>query len=334
MLSPDFKHRELLEKKLVVVPPHHRNGNWVSGYTYERKDGAGEQLHMPFSRAEKKRLNLQRRKTIGYRLGQPSDTAGRHQQAKSMEQAVREVYDSDVWNPEDSKPSYEDFKAEVVDRLRGVLQALGGDPVIRVPPRVLPYILEDGRLKSQFETDRSGGYFAPDIRKGMEDGTMGVPGALPSKYRPIYGVIEDESGFLPSGTHYGEVALVLKSSMKKRVTVCAGDSLDHGLYPVPYEGVEQADEEAILAACAMKWVCDSAWMVRADFEGSWEPEASTFDGDEYIEIQVHGGVTVDDIEAVHFGELGWSIVERYGGDPSVTTELARSFAERIGAEFY
>lgn len=82
-------------------------------------------------------------------------------------------------------------------------------------------IFETGDLRTQHETQYSGGMFAPDYRAQEEDRLFpDRPGT-----RPVYGYVD-----LPQHEdltrQYGEMKYRLKNSVKDRSTVMLGDSLD------------------------------------------------------------------------------------------------------------
>lgn len=174
--------------------------------------------------------------------------------------------------------SVEQIKAEQVEQMRDVLQ--GSVPMIRVPMGVAGKVFDDGRFKSQFETNTSGGALNQDYREMSENKTMGVPRDIDGKDRPIYGYAGNKSGSFANYNlkHYGDVAFVLKDNLKSRMTVTFGDSMDNNLAVSDYSNPE----------------------IHSLRIG--EPGRLTGEDVEYVEIQVHGGVSVNDVEKLIISE--------------------------------
>lgn len=94
--------------------------------------------------------------------------------------------------------------------------------------------LDDGRLKSQFETGTSQGSLDPQYRKRIE-AQYGIPNDLDPKLRPIYGYLTDDGVGRPRAhlypsifatlDHYGDIAIVFDSSVRGKTTFSGTDSL-------------------------------------------------------------------------------------------------------------
>lgn len=187
-----------------------------------------------------------------------------------------------------------------------------------------------GRLTLNFHPDRrtaagttvaeslqSGGRYLSQYKTGISNGgRTAVPGgyrdlceqqlfggaydAADSEDRPLYGAFDlllDPHGGSP---RFGSSFLVLKDHVRQRVTLCVGDShagpRDVGTFNEPH---------CVLAALAEQSKA-SALLDRALGEDAFRealarrlvvPAGRRLDG--YVEIQVHGGVTLaDDIEEV------------------------------------
>jgi hypothetical protein len=167
--------------------------------------------------------------------------------------------------------------SEVADKFRG---AVSDKPSIRirVSAEVLDHVLTDGRFKTQHETGRSGGSFSPNLRDDHEERMFGAP-----KTRPVYGYTpaQTDSGRVSyeNQSIYGEISVVLKPEVAARTTLTLGDSLYTPKPPAPViaTDVHKVSDERLVAA--------------ATNLGYTAP---------YIEAQIHGGVTVDDIDHVIF----------------------------------
>jgi hypothetical protein len=137
-------------------------------------------------------------------------------------------------------------------------------------------ILKDGRQKSQFETGTSSGLLDHGIRADYERTSMGVPSDIRVSQRPIYGTV----GFGDStATQYGTVEFVLKNSIKQRTTVTVGDSLMRRLAVTP-------------SLCTD---IQPYSLLRPEKSQNASEYANKYG---YIEAQIHGAVTNNDIALV------------------------------------
>ena len=103
----------------------------------------------------------------------------------------------------------------------------------RCSPEALQGILENGRMKSQFETGTSGGALNTKRRADLEYTIMGYDKNMWTEERPIYGMFFDASDledFRPyliwEGCYYGSVTIIFKDEIKRYTTFTAGDTLD------------------------------------------------------------------------------------------------------------
>ena len=147
---------------------------------------------------------------------------------------------------------------------------------VRTTSAGLGKLLSDGRFKSQFETGKSKGLYAPTKRAEVEQAMFGLPSDVDPTVRPIYGYVQmDET---PSSLDsYGDVEVVLKDHVRSRTTASVGDSLDFGLLPTP---IDDPSWESTNPRVHLK-------LGQTPPYGAW-----------YVEAQVHNGVTTDDIEKV------------------------------------
>lgn len=141
---------------------------------------------------------------------------------------------------------------------------------IAVQPDVLDKILESGRFKSQFETGTSMGTLDFGQRAQSEAVQLGYhPSVEPSK-RPIYGYLTQngqiDRNSLTEVRMYGAVQLMMKKDIESRSTYTGGDSLGRPTYKPAPIGTPSAD-------------------------AVWSPHKI-----EYAETQLHGGVSVGDVE--------------------------------------
>ncbi len=153
----------------------------------------------------------------------------------------------------------------------------------------LEEILTGGRFKTQFETGRSGGMFQPQERAVREEQWFGIPTDAAPETRPIYGYLVtggDGKGIVDV---YGGARVVFRDDVRGRTTAQVGDSMEHILTgrPAPVDNPDwyaftiQYEEPAL-----------------AKLDRNYDGPA--FNKKTYIEAQIHGGVTVDDIAEVIF----------------------------------
>lgn len=132
-------------------------------------------------------------------------------------------------------------------------------------------IITDGRFKTQFETGKSGGAFAPSFRAQQEGILFGYRKDLDPLQRPIYGYFKTNEGS-DSAAMYGDVQFVLKAGVRDKTTVTFADSLGASVSPSPANDVHPMSFN------------------------NWFGQG--FNGYPYIEAQFHGGLTMDDVERI------------------------------------
>jgi len=181
-------------------------------------------------------------------------------------------------------PNYQNYVQPMLDELPEVIK--DSQVRIRVAASDIFSILNDGRFKSQFETGFSNGTYAPDFRKSAENTGMGVPEDLEDSKRPIYGYLYNEE--LPkcyAVDEYGSVVIVLKDSVKSRTTVTLGDSL-YGFEEGKTVATPISDFKIESLNDSLDSYIDSIYYNKHNYL--------------YTEAQIHGGVTINDIDHVEF----------------------------------
>jgi hypothetical protein len=160
---------------------------------------------------------------------------------------------------------------------------------VRVGLDVFPSFLQDGRYKTQFESQTSRGVLHPSRRALVEHTVLGVPVAARPSDRPIYGYLQgtDELGLI---RQYGDVALRLRADVRARTTFTFGDTLDAStaLSPTPPFAPSPLLRPDVLSLDSTRDVLASPLAHQAV-----DPRYG------YIEAQIHGGLRPSDVyEAV------------------------------------
>ncbi len=178
---------------------------------------------------------------------------------------------------------------------------------VTIPANKMSAILKDGRLKTQFETQRSGGANMPTWREDWEAVMFGFPIGSNLSVRPIYGMVET-GGVQPSSLRgneqYGTVTLVLKDSVRDRTTFTNGDSLNLNPFhaPVNDPSIRPANRNSATSLA-----------YREEFK---ETRAKDPRNRGYYEAQIHGGVQVSDIERVVIDTSTYKDFEQQEVQPS------------------
>jgi len=191
-------------------------------------------------------------------------------------------------------------------KLAKLLKKVETEPIsMRMTGDSLTAVLKEGRVKTIHEegilntfTDKAPSGVSPDFarqkylrgRRSAELEYMGVPEDLAATEKPVYGHIgrlddyEDLDGDRGQPLDmYGDLDVVLKDDVRGRATFTLGDSLNDRLRPIGVENVGSATDLDLYAADGRNW------------DGG-----PTLGGRDYIETQIHGGVTLDDIAEVRF----------------------------------
>ena len=165
----------------------------------------------------------------------------------------------------------------------------------------------DGEYRSQWITGISAGSrsaipggerhrFERELFDGAYDDVESLSGQ-----HPVYGSLDllfDEHGGSP---RFGSSYLVLASHVRQRTTFCLGDShqvpRDVGTFDQPWGVLAGLAEQAQQGRLLNRGLGPDA--LRAVLNGEYRLARASRDLDGYVEIQIHGGVSlVDDVEAV------------------------------------
>lgn len=180
------------------------------------------------------------------------------------------------------------------------------DLTINAPLSVTRKILDDGRIKSQFETNYSRGNLDGSMRSAAEQYMFGYSKGIPVEDRPIYGSFTDLSNTSQNSVrYYGETQFVLTDAARARSTAVWTDSLGAPELPSPANDVSwmsfRPDDAQYATAGVTDWREMAAKAMSAGGEnfGVINPtDYRVMNGSPYIEAQVHGGVSMADVSEI------------------------------------
>lgn len=266
--------------------------------------------HKLLSDAEAQRDNPHQKYGVKYKMGDhPTDEAVT-EHAEQVRSYILSHYidwksiaeDEEDFDTGDME-SDEDFVSSVAASMK--YDAAHGDVSMMVPGRLLTQILEEGRIKSQFETNTSGGLLDQRTR-AMAEARWGPTVTTKAKDRPVYGFIQrpgEES--IDYAGHYGNVQIVFKKDVRKRTTVTFGDSLNHDQQlAVPIVDLDTVSDDRFLASVGTSATAPYAAMNVPVGDDDMGDPFHYYDFD-YIEAQIHGGLPVSDIEEVVIRGTTW-----------------------------
>lgn len=168
-------------------------------------------------------------------------------------------------------------------------------------------VLDQGRFKTQFETDSSGGTLDNVFRARQEATLFGQPQSIEPSKRAVYGWIGDAKD-ASRVEWYGNTVVSFKNEIKKATTMTGTDSLGTTVAVSPLDD---------LSAASFDWSSIArpfSSSGRAERSGSYthrlrkeleetliKPNLNDVPGGSYAEVQIHGGeATVDLIAHVRF----------------------------------
>lgn len=162
----------------------------------------------------------------------------------------------------------------------------------------LESILEDGRIKSQFEDVKSSTYITKEQRAEVEKTLFGYNNNLNPKLRPIYGYLTNKKFDISSkngAIKYGNVSIILKKkNIFNRTTYTIGDSLDGTRYN--FKVPTLLSQPSIRSLSAHTSLVDSYGNYTGKVGSSIDEITNNVS---YVEAQIHGGVSVKDIDKVY-----------------------------------
>lgn len=192
----------------------------------------------------------------------------------------------------------EEFEKSIKQELNNLLEE--NEFATRTSMEGLEKILEEGRIKSQFETYKSSTVVGKEFRAEVEETLFGYPRNLDPKLRPIYGYLTNtKNGFEFSkyngALRYGNVSIILKKKgLSNRTTFTLGDSLDGTRFD--YKVPTLYDQPSMRALSASRSLCDK----HGAYTGKVGKDLYDVTNNiSYVELQFHGGVSVNNIEKVY-----------------------------------
>ena len=190
-----------------------------------------------------------------------------------------------------AESSYREF----IDRGKKIIQNESAG-FKRVPVETVEAMLAgEPRFKSQFETGRSEGTMSTTLRSKVEQASIGFDPGNDVKHRPQYGYLshDDElhEDLVESALFYGEAKFKLKPGVLNRVTVTGANSLGmrSKVYAQPLKG-QPLDDNVARGTLGRIPFSSRPLTAKEYYKKS----------DGYNEIQIPGGLTLDDMEAVSF----------------------------------
>ena len=145
-------------------------------------------------------------------------------------------------------------------------------------------IFSEGRYKTQFETQSSGGTLSTEGRTVQEVASFSIHPSVNPTMRPVYGQVHPD-GFDENldmmASQYGNIVLVLDKKTRERTTWTEGDSLNNitthsSLSEPTFHGLSSYNQGLF----------------------SFSEMDGGSDGGGYLEAQIHGGVKKSDIKYV------------------------------------
>lgn len=210
---------------------------------------------------------------------------------------------------------------EYIRQVNQELERLVDDAEVRTRTdrRGLRGILEDGEFKNQHQTGTSLGELNPDLRLEAERSFFDITSDSPSDH-PIYGYLGPRGGGFGDDPweveHYGGIVFRFDDDVRDRTTFMWGDSLGEmntvkrGSHPgrltVP---VNDPDYRAVSHGRDSPLGVDTS-----DLNSTPVSREHVGDGATYLESQIHGELTLDDVEEVlvvrQYAEAEPEIIER------------------------
>lgn len=202
----------------------------------------------------------------------------------------------DEWDPDSIRAGHR----LLADQVRPILQKAATAGVrIQVNGNLVETIVRQGRIKSIHEVTGAKGADYIRVRKRYEKEVMGIPtGTKKAKY-PVYGWAPAEPIETGRASIYGDVEFRLKPEVLGRTTWTVGDSLNKGARPLWTDEISKATDIELAGTTgpsAMVRAVSEADLARQ--QPAYKANYDLADWSEYVEAQVHGGVSLADIAEI------------------------------------
>ena len=204
----------------------------------------------------------------------------------------------------------EQYEAAVTEQLR----ELTANPIsLRMNEQGLAALISNGRVQNIFDTGeiRDTGEddkYAPSYlndRRRIERKMFGIPDDAPGTARPAYGYFDSP---LTDGEalSYGDVVLHLRDEVRPRTTFTVSDSFRSNAVPSyaddpsPYSAIGTSPAGAAIPEdlANIPWNAPEEDHRRRYDPLNWEMNSKRWLDKDYVEAQIHGGVTAADIESI------------------------------------
>ena len=198
--------------------------------------------------------------------------------------------------------SLDTLKKELFDAIAAKEYSLNASRPIFIDVTVDSFlkIIANRRMKNAHEADtgskRESRSKYMRIRNSYERQIMGVPSDTPASKKPIYGYSKFDAQAKRGWYNYGSVKIRLKDRVKGRSTMSAGDSLDGKVNPVWMSDVLDGNissPEALWHASSDEYRESAREVVNGKSKSTYT---------DYWEVQIHGGVTLEDIDSIEMSE--------------------------------
>lgn len=194
------------------------------------------------------------------------------------------------------------FEKDLYNELRPMLT--GWQPSTRTGEKGIKGILSSGRFKNQFETGTSGGALDASDRRMLSQLYFGTPEGRLDMNREKYGFLKNPARLDDVG-YYGRYEIGFNPSVRKRMTVTNGDSMNNyvgwsdlqsTIVPTP---IVIDDPETYLNWYGRK---ESPWSIKERAEHVLDDlrrrHSSTEGYDDYVEAQYHGPLGLEDVSSI------------------------------------
>jgi hypothetical protein len=205
--------------------------------------------------------------------------------AQETIEAAREVGDREIAKiARTHGVTADEVEARLIGEMRRYVD--GQVPRVRANEDAALAILQDGKIKTQFEVETSGGSFTRGARANGEALGLGYPIKSDITKRPVYGYYDTPNH---GAIAYGQVEFVTKPQVAQRTTVTLGDSL--------YQMQARRQVGVHVNAIGKEALGDTG-LANDLYLGNMR--------ESYIEAQIHKGLTLDDVAEVILHPNGYN----------------------------